>query len=194
MAPAMPHMPADYPNVSPRGANALFLTSSCAYHRRSAAVKKKSADDKPKIIAQNRKARHIYDIVETMEAGLVLAGSEVKSIRDGRVVLTDAFAQVENGEAWLHQMEVGGYAWAHARNHEPRRRRKLLLHRQEIERLEGKIREKSFTMVPLALYEKQGRMKIELALVTGKQEYDRRQDIRKREAQRDIDRAMSRRR
>jgi SsrA-binding protein len=147
-----------------------------------------------KVLARNRKARHEYSIDETMEAGVVLAGSEVKSIRDGKVTLVDAFGQVENGEAWLHQMDVGVYAFAHARNHEPRRRRKLLLHRREIDRLVGKIREKGYTLVPLSLYEKQGRVKVELALVHGKQEHDRRDDVRKREAQREIDRGMASRR
>src|SRR3954471_4907978 len=146
------------------------------------------------ILARNRKARHEYSIDETVEAGVVLAGSEVKSIRDGKVTLVDAFADISNGEAWLHQMDVGVYAFAHARNHEPRRRRKLLLHRREIDRLAGKIREKGFTLVPLSLYEKDGRVKVELALVHGKQQYDRRQDVKKREAQREIDRGMSSRR
>jgi SsrA-binding protein len=151
-------------------------------------------DKQAKILARNRKARHDYTIDETVEAGLVLAGSEVKSIRDGKVTLIDAFADVSNGEAWLHQMDVGVYPFAHARNHEPRRRRKLLLHRREIDRLIGKIREKGYTLVPLSLYEKSGRVKVELALVTGKQEYDRRQDVKKREAQREIDRGMASRR
>jgi SsrA-binding protein len=148
----------------------------------------------PKVLARNRKARHEYSVDETVEAGLVLAGSEVKSIRDGKVTLIDAFADISSGEAWLHQMDVGVYAFAHARNHEPRRRRKLLLHRREIDRLNGKIREKGYTLVPLSLYEKEGRVKVELALVHGKQQYDRRQDVKKREAQREMDRAMSRRR
>jgi SsrA-binding protein len=118
----------------------------------------------------------------------------VKSIRDGKATLLDAFAQIENGEAWLHQMDIGVYPHAHARNHDPRRRRKLLLHRNEIERLIGKVREKGFTMVPLSLYEKDGRVKVELALVTGKEQHDRREDTKKREAQREIDRAMASRR
>ena len=147
-----------------------------------------------KPLAQNRKARFVYAIDETIEAGVILAGSEVKSIRDGKVTLVDAFAEISNGEAWLLQMDVGVYAQAHARNHEPRRRRKLLLHRGEIDRLAGKVREKGYTMVPLSLYEKDGRVKVALALVTGKQEFDRRQDVKKREAQREIDRAMSARR
>jgi SsrA-binding protein len=157
-------------------------------------MKKPSADKQTTVLARNRKARHDYTVDETVEAGLVLAGSEVKSIRDGKVTLIDAFADVANGEAWLHQMDVGVYAFAHARNHEPRRRRKLLLHRREIDRLTGKIREKGYTLVPLSLYEKGGRVKVELALVHGKQEYDRRQDVKKREAQREIDRGMASRR
>src|SRR5690242_16157509 len=157
-------------------------------------MKKTGAAAETKILARNRKARHEYSIDETLEAGVVLAGSEVKSIRDGKVTLVDAFADISNGEAWLHQMDVGVYVFAHARNHEPRRRRKLLLHRREIDRLVGKIREKGYTMVPLSLYEKQGRVKVELALVHGKQQHDRRDDVRKREAQREIDRAMASRR
>jgi SsrA-binding protein len=155
---------------------------------------KKPADKEGKVLARNRKARHVYTVDETVEAGVVLEGSEVKSIRDGKVTLVDAFADVSNGEAWLHQMDVNAYPFAHARNHEPRRRRKLLLHRREIDRLTGKIREKGYTLVPLSLYEKGGRVKVELALVYGKQEFDRRQDVKKREAQRDIDRGMASRR
>jgi len=157
-------------------------------------MKKTGAAKETKVLARNRKARHEYSIDETLEAGVVLAGSEVKSIRDGKVTLVDAFADISNGEAWLHQMDVGVYVFAHARNHEPRRRRKLLLHRREIDRLVGKIREKGYTMVPLSLYEKEGRVKVELALVHGKQQHDRRDDVRKREAQREIDRAMASRR
>ena len=152
------------------------------------------AGDATKVLARNRKARHVYNVDETIEAGVVLAGSEVKSIRNGRVTLVDAFADIQSGEAWLHQMDIETYGFAHARNHEPRRRRKLLLHRQEIDRLAGKVREKGYTIVPLSLYEKKGRVKVELALVTGKQEFDRRQDVKKREAQREIDRGMASRR
>jgi SsrA-binding protein len=148
----------------------------------------------PKVLARNRRARHEYHVDEVIEAGLVLAGSEVKSIRDGKVTLVDAFADIDKGEAWLHQMDVGVYAFAHQRNHDPRRRRKLLLNRREIDRLSGKIREKGYTLVPLSLYEKQGRVKAELALVHGKQQWDKREDSRKRESQREMDRAMSVRR
>jgi SsrA-binding protein len=147
-----------------------------------------------KLLVQNRKARHIYQIDETLEAGLVLAGSEVKSIRDGKATLLDAFADISNGEAWLHQMDIGIYPFAHGRNHEPRRKRKLLLHRREIDRLIGKVREKGYTMVPLSLYEKHGMVKVELGLCHGKQEWDRREDKKKREAQREMDRGMASRR
>ena len=155
---------------------------------------RKNRSDENKILARNRKARHDYEIDETLEAGLALVGSEVKSIRDGKVTLIDAYASVESGEAWLHQLDIGVYSFAHARNHDPRRRRKLLLHRQEIDRLVAKVREKGYTLIPLSLYEKRGRVKVELALVHGKQQYDRREDVKKREAQREMDRAMSRRR
>lgn len=159
----------------------------------------KSKDgDKPveiKVLARNRKARHDYHVEESLEAGLVLAGSEVKSIRDGKASLVDAWAEVTGGgEAWLHQLDVGVYAWAHARNHEPRRRRKLLMHRREIDRLGGLVSSKGVTIVPLALYDKGGRIKVELAVVRGKQDHDRRQDIRARESRREIDRAMASRR
>jgi len=144
--------------------------------------------------ARTPTAPHDYEIDETLEAGLALVGSEVKSIRDGKVTLIDAYASVETGEAWLHQLDIGVYSFAHARNHDPRRRRKLLLHRREIDRLVAKVREKGYTLIPLSLYEKHGRVKVELALVHGKQQYDRRDDVKKREAQREMDRAMSRRR
>jgi SsrA-binding protein len=147
-------------------------------------------DPEHKVLARNRKARHEYHVDETLEAGIVLAGSEVKSIRAGKVTLVDAFADVDRGEAWLHQMDIAVYPFSHGRNHDPRRKRKLLLHRREIDRLTGKIREKGFTLVPLSLYEKNGRVKAELALVHGKQEWDKRQDVKKREGQREIERAM----
>ena len=147
-----------------------------------------------KVLARNKRARHEYHVDETLEAGLVLAGSEVKSIRSGKVSLVDAFADIDKGEAWLHQVDIGVYPFSHGRNHEPRRKRKLLLHRREIDRLVGKIREKSYTLVPLSLYEKKGRVKAELALVHGKQSWDKREDEKKREGQREIDRAMASRR
>lgn len=155
---------------------------------------RKSPGEANKVLARNRKARHTYAIDETCEAGIALVGSEVKSIRDGKVTLVDAYGLIEGNEAWLCELDISVYGYAHARNHDPRRRRKLLLHRSEIDRLAGKVREKGLTLVPLSLYEKQGRVKVELALVHGKQEWDRRDDVRKREDQRDIDRAMKSRR
>jgi SsrA-binding protein len=155
---------------------------------------RKNLPDYKKWLAPPPRPPHDYEIDETLEAGLALVGSEVKSIRDGKVTLIDAYASVESGEAWLHQLDIGVYSFAHARNHDPRRRRKLLLHRQEIDRLVAKVREKGYTLIPLSLYEKRGRVKVELALVHGKQQYDRREDVKKREAQREMDRAMSRRR
>jgi SsrA-binding protein len=156
--------------------------------------KKDDAKEQIKVLARNRRARHEYHIDETLEAGVVLAGSEVKSIRAGKATLVDSFADIDRGEAWLHQVDIGVYPFSHGRNHEPRRKRKLLLHRREIERLSGKIHEKGYTLVPLSLYEKKGRVKAELALVHGKQQWDKREDSKKRESQREIDRAMSSRR
>lgn len=145
------------------------------------------------MLARNKKARHEYAVEETVEAGIVLVGSEVKSIRDGKVTLVDAFAEIRGGEAWLLGADIAVYPYSHGRNHEPRARRKLLLHRREIDRLVAKVREKGWTMVPLSLYEKQGRVKVELGLVTGKQEWDKRQDKRRRDVEREIDREMARR-
>jgi SsrA-binding protein len=153
-----------------------------------------SQKEETKVFARNRKARHLYHIDETVEAGIVLVGSEVKSIRDGKVTMVDAFADIDKNEAWLHQVDISVYAHAHGRNHDPRQKRKLLLKRREIDRLAGKIKEKGYTLVPLSLYEKQGRVKAELALVHGKQEWDKREDKKKRESQREIDRGMSVRR
>jgi SsrA-binding protein len=155
---------------------------------------KQKAAEETKVLARNKRARHEYHVDETVEAGLVLVGSEVKSIREGKVTLVDAFADIDRGEAWLHQMDIGVYAFSHGRNHDPRRKRKLLLHRREIDRLAGKVREKSYTLVPLQLYEKKGRVKAEIALVHGKQQWDKREDAKKREGQREIDRAMASRR
>ncbi|HXI54513.1 MAG TPA: SsrA-binding protein SmpB [Polyangia bacterium] len=161
------------------------------------AAPSKNNKDKPEdvtVLARNRRARHEYHVDEVIEAGIVLAGSEVKSIRDGKVTLVDAFADVDRGEMWLHQVDIGVYAFAHGRNHAPRRKRKLLLHRREIDRLSGKLREKGYTLVPLSLYEKRGHVKAELALVHGKQQWDKREDSKKRESQREIDRMMASRR
>ncbi|MDQ1674142.1 MAG: SsrA-binding protein [Frankiaceae bacterium] len=146
-----------------------------------------------KSIAQNRRARHDYEVLDTNEAGLVLQGTEVKSLREGRANLTDAFAQIDNGEAWLHNVHIPEYTQGTYNNHNPRRRRKLLLHSEEIERLVGKTRESGLTLVPLALYWLDGRAKVEIALARGKRAYDRRQDLAERDASREMQRALGRR-
>ncbi len=148
-------------------------------------------EEKVKIVQKNKKAFFDYEILERMEAGLVLAGSEVKSIRDGKVSIREAHARVRNGEAWVLNMDISTYPQAGPyHNHEPRRARKLLLHRHEIRRLIGKTREKGLTLVPLALYFKNGLAKLEVGLGRGKAKYDKRDAIRDREAKRDLRRRM----
>src|ERR1700712_1891747 len=146
-----------------------------------------------KLIAQNRRARHDYEVLDTYEAGLVLQGTEVKSLREGRANLTEAFAQIDNGEAWLHNAHIPEYTQGTYNNHNPRRRRKLLLHAEEIERLVGKTRESGLTLVPLALYWLHRRAKVEIALARGKRAYDRRQHLAERDASREMQRALGRR-
>lgn len=144
------------------------------------------------MIAQNRKARHDYTILDTYEAGVALMGTEVKSLRLGRASLVDAFATVDDGEVWLRGLYIPEYLQGSWTNHEPRRSRKLLLHKEEIERLIGKIREGGLTLVPLSLYFKEGKVKCELALAKGKKDYDKRTDLAKRDADREIQRAYGR--
>ena len=146
-----------------------------------------------KIIASNRKARHDYSILETVEAGVMLTGTEVKSLRLGRASLVDGFASIDNGEVFLHGVHIPVYDQGSGTNHEPRRVRKLLLHREEIDRLLGKTREGGLTLVPLAIYFSSGKVKVELALARGKRVYDKRQDLARRDADREISRAMGRR-
>jgi len=143
-----------------------------------------------KVIATNRKAYHDYFIEETYEAGIVLVGSEIKSIRAGRVNLRDSYVQVKNGELWLLNTHIASYQQAGRQNHEPRRDRKLLMHRREINRLQGKVQEKGYTVVPLRLYLRDNRAKVEIALVRGKKLYDKRQAIARREAGREMERAL----
>ncbi len=144
-----------------------------------------------KLIAQNKKARHDYHILDTYEAGLVLMGTEVKSLRQGRASLVDGFVQLDGHEAWLHNVHVPEYSQGTWTNHSARRKRKLLLHRAEIEKLESKSQETGHTIVPLALYFKDGRAKIEIALAKGKKEYDKRQTLREKQDRREAERAMS---
>ncbi|WP_219412717.1 SsrA-binding protein SmpB [Pseudonocardia nigra] len=145
-----------------------------------------------KVIAQNRKARHDYTVLDTYEAGVALMGTEVKSLRMGRASLVESFATVDDGEVWLRNLHVPEYSMGGWTNHEPRRTRKLLLHRGEIERLIGKIREGGLTLVPLSLYFNDGKVKCELALARGKRSYDKRTDLAKRDAEREIQRAYGR--
>lgn len=143
-----------------------------------------------KILAENRKARHDYHIDETIEAGIVLTGTEVKSLRAGRVGLQDSHALIEHGEVFLYNMHIAPYEQGNRYNHDPDRPRKLLLHRQEIDHLYGKVRLRGYTLVPLKVYLRRGRAKVELALARGKKLYDKRADIAEREAERRMDRAL----
>ncbi|MEU6223928.1 SsrA-binding protein SmpB [Streptomyces sp. NPDC047042] len=144
-----------------------------------------------KLIAQNKKARHDYAVIDTYEAGLVLTGTEVKSLRQGRASLVDGFVQLDGHEAWLHNVHVPEYSQGTWTNHSARRKRKLLLHRAEIDKLESKSGETGLAIVPLALYFKDGRAKIEIALARGKKEYDKRQTLREKQDRRETDRAVS---
>ncbi|MBN1135821.1 MAG: SsrA-binding protein SmpB [Anaerolineae bacterium] len=146
-----------------------------------------------KIIATNRKAFHEYFISDTLEAGIALAGSEIKSIRAGRVSLQDGYVAFERGEAWLANVHIAQYEPASRQNHDPKRRRKLLLHRREIDRLAGKVQEKGYTVIPTRLYLKDGRAKVEIGLARGKKLYDKREAIAKRDSQRQVDRALKER-
>jgi SsrA-binding protein len=144
-----------------------------------------------KMIAQNKKARHDYHILDTYEAGLVLTGTEVKSLRLGRASLVDGFAQLEGNEAWLYNVHIPEYTQGTWTNHSARRKRKMLLHRAEIDKLDQKSQESGHTVVPLALYFKDGRVKVEIALAKGKKEYDKRQTLREKQDRRETDRAVS---
>ncbi len=145
-------------------------------------------------IAENRKAFHDYHLLETFEAGIALLGTEVKAIREGRVNLRDSFARVEDGEVFLYNVNISPYSHRGYVDHEPLRRRKLLLHRQEIRKLVGKTTERGMTLVPLRLYFKNGRVKLAIALAKGKKEYDKRETIKRREADRETRAAIKSRR
>jgi SsrA-binding protein len=147
-----------------------------------------------KLIADNRKARHDYHLLDRVEAGIALTGTEVKSLREGRVELRQSYADVRDGEVWLIGAHIAEYGHGNIQNHEPDRDRKLLLHRREISSLIGKVQERGLTLVPTRLYWKNGRAKVELALARGKEQRDKRRDIAKREAQRDIERVFKARR
>lgn len=141
-----------------------------------------------KIVTENRKARHSYFIEDTYEAGMVLLGTEVKSLRIGRVNLKDSYARIKKGEVFIHQMHISAYPFAYYDNHDPLRKRKLLLHKNEIKKLYGKVNEKGFSLIPLRVYFQNGKAKITIALARGKRKYDKRETIRRRDQQRDLER------
>jgi SsrA-binding protein len=147
-----------------------------------------------KVVASNRRARHDYTIEDVVEAGLVLTGTEVKSLRAGRATLTEGFGLISDGEVWLHGVHIPEYTMGTWTNHEPRRIRKLLLHRKEIDRLARATAEGGLTLIPLSLYFADGKAKIELALARGRRTYDKRQELARRDAAREVDRALRRRR
>ena len=145
------------------------------------------------VVATNRKARHDYSIIDVFEAGIALTGTEVKSLREGKASLVDAFATIDDGEVWLRNLHIAEYHHGTWTNHAPRRNRKLLLHRKQIDNLIGKIRDGNLTLVPLSLYFSDGKVKVELALARGKQAHDKRQDMARRDAQREVTRELGRR-
>jgi SsrA-binding protein len=149
-------------------------------------MEKKEILSEERIAISNRKARHEYEIIDVYEAGIVLKGSEVKSLRQGRANLQDSYADLKRGEVWLHNMHISTFEQANRFNHDPVRERKLLLNKSEIRKLLGKTTEKGLTLVPLKLYFKKGIAKIELALARGKKSYDRREDIKKRDVEREM--------
>jgi len=141
-----------------------------------------------KVVAENRKARHNYNIEDKYEAGIVLAGTEVKSLRMGKANLKDSYARIKNGEVFVYQVHIGAYPFAYFDNHDPLRPRKLLLHDYEIKKLYGKVNEKGYSLIPLRLYFKGGKAKLSLALARGKQSHDKRETIRRRDQKRELDR------
>jgi SsrA-binding protein len=152
---------------------------------------KQEKEDQHKVVATNRKAFHDYFIEEKLEAGVMLRGTEVKSLRDGRVNLQDSYASVNNGEVYLYHCHISPYSHGNIMNHDPLRARKLLLHRKEINKLIGKTQQKGLTLIPLRIYfSRKGRAKVELALAKGKKQYDRRETIKAREAGREVERAI----
>ena len=165
-----------------------------AKNKGAAKSKKDDADKNEKLIAQNRKARHEYEVLDTLECGIVLVGSEVKSLRNGRMSLDEAYGRVDRGEVWLVGVDIQEYTFANVQNHDPRRRRKLLMHRREIKKFAAQAYEKNLTLVPLKMYFKRGRAKVLMGICRGKKMYDKRETMKKRDVQRDLDRAMRNRR
>ena len=174
-----------------------LLQTTFSLRRALATVRKKrdkpDVDKNERVIAQNRKARHDYHVLETLECGIVLTGSEVKSLRNGLLSLEEAYGRVERGEVWLVGCDIQEYSHAHQLNHVPKRRRKLLLHRREIRKFASQAFENNLTLVPLKMYFKRGRAKVLLGICRGKKQYDKRESLKKKVMQRDIDRALRRR-
>ena len=158
------------------------------------AAEKSDREAAQRVVADNRKAFHDYHVIDTWEAGVALLGTEIKSIREGRVNLRDSYARIDNGEVWLLNVHIGPYSHMGYSTHEERRQRKLLLHRDEIRKLTGQVAQKGLTLVPLKLYFKDGRLKVALALVKGKQAHDKRETIKRREADRETRAAIKERR
>ncbi len=154
----------------------------------------KANEDGIKDVCRNRRASHEYEVFDSLECGVVLTGTEVKSLRDGHAILEDAYAKIEGGEVWLIGSDIPEYAMGNRMNHKPKRARKLLMHRREILKFAGKASQKGFTLVPLRIYFKNGRAKVEIAVCRGKQLHDKRQAAKKADAQREIRRAMTDRR
>jgi SsrA-binding protein len=151
---------------------------------------KQEAEEPTELIARNKRARHDFEILDTWEAGIVLTGTEVKALRDGRANLTDGFGYVRDGEVFLLNAHIGAYGHGNVYNHEPTRTRKLLLHKREIRRLIGSVERQGLTLVPLDLYFKRGKVKVRIALARGKQQHDKREDLKKRDAEREIARVL----
>lgn len=155
--------------------------------------KKKGAVDNNSTLATNRRARHDFKILDTYECGIALVGTEIKSLREGKISLNDAFATIDKGEIWLRNLHIPEYSMGTWTNHSPKRTRKLLLHRREIDKLYGQVRSGNKTLIPLKVYLKDGRAKLELGLAQGKQDYDKREDIKRRDQDREISRELGRR-
>ena len=156
-------------------------------------AKKKKAVDKNSTLATNRRARHDYKILDTYECGMVLVGTEIKSMREGKISLVDAFATIDDGEVYVRNLHIPEYSYGSWTNHSPKRTRKLLLHRREIDKLMGQVRDGNKTLIPLRVYLKDGRAKLELGLAQGKQDYDKREAIKRRDQDREITRELGRR-
>ena len=157
------------------------------------AAPKADAKEDKKVLLRNKKARHDYFVEDTYEAGMVLQGSEVKSLREARAVMSDAYAMVRNGEGWLVNMQITEYPWANRWNHEPKRDRKLLLHKRELAKLDEASAQQGYTILPLEVYLKGGRIKVEIAVCKGKKQFDKRQDQKRKDAEREVEAALKRR-